>query len=186
MQHSHFHVVIPLLGIAHWNNIISIWFVVSNHLFSHMKISLYFTHDISDNRYICQHPYCITFTNILTPTVYYWHDYIDTEADTFWMCQGYFTVLCIHNRSGASYRRFTLFLGLFVIVFSMVTSSNWNMFRLTGSLHGEFTSHQWNPLTKISDMELWYVRLSAPEYTFEQTIVRLVILDDIALIMTSP
>ena len=36
-----------------------------------------------------------------------------------------------------------------------MTSSNGNIFRVTGTLWGEFTGHQWIPLTKASDMELW-------------------------------
>ena len=38
----------------------------------------------------------------------------------------------------------------------MKTSSNGNIFRVTGPLCGEFTSHRWIPLTKTSDTELWY------------------------------
>ena len=45
--------------------------------------------------------------------------------------------------------------------------------------------HRWIPRTKVSDAELWYFLRSAPEQTIEQTIVRLVISDAIALIMTS-
>ena len=37
----------------------------------------------------------------------------------------------------------------------MMTSSNGNIFRVTGPLCGEFTSHWWIPLTKASDAELW-------------------------------
>ena len=37
----------------------------------------------------------------------------------------------------------------------MMTSSNGNIFRVTGPLYGEFTGHQWIPLTKASDVELW-------------------------------
>ena len=45
----------------------------------------------------------------------------------------------------------------------MMTSSNGNIFRVTGPLCGEFTSHRWIPLTKASDEELWcffYLRLN--------------------------
>ena len=35
--------------------------------------------------------------------------------------------------------------------FSMMTSSNGNIFRVTGPLCGELTGHQWIPLTKASD-----------------------------------
>ena len=67
----------------------------------------------------------------------------------------------------------------------MMTSSNGNIFRVTGPLCGEFTGHQWIPLTKASDVELWCFLWSAPEQTAELTIVTLVIWDAIALIMMS-
>ena len=45
-----------------------------------------------------------------------------------------------------------------------MTSSNGNIFRVTGHLCGEFTGHQWIPHTKASDAELWwcffYLRLN--------------------------
>ena len=37
----------------------------------------------------------------------------------------------------------------------MVTSSNGNIFRVTGHLCGEFTGPRWIPHTKASDAELW-------------------------------
>ena len=37
----------------------------------------------------------------------------------------------------------------------MMTSSNGNIFRVTGHLCGEFTGHPWILLTKASDAELW-------------------------------
>ena len=36
-----------------------------------------------------------------------------------------------------------------------MTSSNGNIFRVTGPLWGESTSHPWIPLIKASDAELW-------------------------------
>ena len=51
---------------------------------------------------------------------------------------------------------------------SMMTSSNRNIFHITGPLWGESTGHIWIPLTKASDVELCYF-LSAPEQTVEQT-----------------
>ena len=60
-----------------------------------------------------------------------------------------------------------------------------NIFRVTGHLYGEFTGPRWIPRTKASDAELWYFLWSASELTVEQTMVRLVIWDAIALIMTS-
>ena len=37
----------------------------------------------------------------------------------------------------------------------MMTSSNGNIFRVTGHLCGQFTDHRWIPHTKASDAELW-------------------------------
>ena len=67
----------------------------------------------------------------------------------------------------------------------MMTSSNGNIFCVTGPLRGESTGHRWIPLTKASDAELWYFLWSVPEQTAEQTIEMLVIWDAITLIMTS-
>ena len=44
----------------------------------------------------------------------------------------------------------------------MMTSSNGNIFRVTGPLCGEFTGHRWICLTKASDAELWCFLWSAP------------------------
>ena len=46
---------------------------------------------------------------------------------------------------------------------TMTTSSNGNIFRVTGHLCGEFTGHRWIPHTKASDAELWYFLSSASE-----------------------
>ena len=64
----------------------------------------------------------------------------------------------------------------------MMTSSNGNIFRVTGHLCGEVTGYRL-PHTKASDAELWYFLWSAPEETFDQTTVRLVIWDAIAPII---
>ena len=57
------------------------------------------------------------------------------------------------------------------VLLLMMTSSNGNIFRVTGSLCQEFTGHRWIPLTKASDAELFLCFLwSAPEQTIEQTI----------------
>ena len=37
----------------------------------------------------------------------------------------------------------------------IISSSNGNIFRVTGHLCGEFTGHRWIPCTKASDAELW-------------------------------
>ena len=45
----------------------------------------------------------------------------------------------------------------------MMTSSNEDIFRVTGPVCGKFTGHQWIPRTKASDAELWCFLWSAPE-----------------------
>ena len=55
---------------------------------------------------------------------------------------------------------------------NMMTSSNGNIFRVTGLLCGEFTGYRWIPLTKAIDAEHWCFLWSAPEKTVEYTIVR--------------
>ena len=40
---------------------------------------------------------------------------------------------------------------------NMMTSSNGNIFRVTGPLCGEVSGHRWIPLTKASDAEPWCV-----------------------------
>ena len=49
------------------------------------------------------------------------------------------------------------------MIHGMMTSSNGNIFRVTGHLCGEFTGHQWIPHTKASDTELWCFLWSLPE-----------------------
>ena len=43
-----------------------------------------------------------------------------------------------------------------------MTSSNGNIFRVTGTLCGEFTGDRWIPRTKATDAELWCSLWSAP------------------------
>ena len=47
--------------------------------------------------------------------------------------------------------------------FFMMTSSNGNIFRVTGHLCGEFTGPRWIPRTKASEAELWCFLWSASE-----------------------
>ena len=49
----------------------------------------------------------------------------------------------------------------------MMTSSNGNIFRVTGPLCREFTGRRWIPRKKANDAELWCFLWSAPEYTVE-------------------
>ena len=55
----------------------------------------------------------------------------------------------------------------FIFIKYMMTSSNGNIFRVTGHLRREFTGPRWIPRTKASDAEIWYFLWSAPEWTIE-------------------
>ena len=68
---------------------------------------------------------------------------------------------------------------------SMITSSNGNIFRVTGPLWGESTGHRCIPLTKASYAVVWCFLWCAPEQTAEKTVDMLVIWYANALIMTS-
>ena len=50
-------------------------------------------------------------------------------------------------------------------IIAMMTSSNGNIFPVTGPLCGEITGHRWIPLTKPSNPELWCFLWFAPEQT---------------------
>ena len=51
----------------------------------------------------------------------------------------------------------------------MMTSSNENIFRVTGPLWRESTGHRWIPLTNANDAELWSFLRSAPEQMVEHS-----------------
>ena len=66
---------------------------------------------------------------------------------------------------------------------SMMTSSNENIFHVTGHLWGESTCDRWLPLTKASDVELWCFLWSAPEQMIDQKLETPMIWDAIVFIM---
>ena len=57
-----------------------------------------------------------------------------------------------------------------VVLFTIISSSNGNIFRVTGPFCGEPTGDWWIPLTKANEGELWYFLWSAFQQTVEQTI----------------
>ena len=73
----------------------------------------------------------------------------------------------------------------FIKALNMMTSSNGNIFRVTGHLCRELTSHRWIPCKKARDAELWCFLWSVPQETVEQTMEIPVILDAIAFFMAS-
>ena len=61
---------------------------------------------------------------------------------------------------------------IFLSTQCMMTSSNGNIFCVTGPLWRESTGHRWIPHTKASDAELRSFLWSAPDQTIEQTFDR--------------
>ena len=78
-------------------------------------------------------------------------------------------VVCNHTRHRTLRVRWSskLMMAMFYYVLTtllfMMTSSNGNIFRVTGLLCEEFTDHRWVPRTKASDAKLWCCLWSAPE-----------------------
>ena len=97
---------------------------------------------------------CKTKQNIIQSlTVYYITAMISlmsTRSVGYLGCQFQGLSVCIHSVKWS------------VLYFSMMTSSDGNIFRVTGFLCGEFTGHWWIPLLKASDAELWCFLWSAP------------------------
>ena len=83
----------------------------------------------------------------------YWNDALGLVKHTGRVCLTTITFLCTSEWCHLSViaRKITRN----SIVFSMMTSSNGNIFRVTGHLCGEFTGPRWIPHTKASDAELW-------------------------------
>ena len=78
---------------------------------------------------------------------------------------------CFHTEGLFIVQNFVVATGILVDAFAecllrisctMMMSSNGNIFRITGHLCAEFTSHQWIPRTKASEVELWCFLWSAP------------------------
>ena len=84
--------------------------------------------------------------------------------------------------SGWEWLAVTQWLGAEGLICIMMTSSNGNIFRVTGPSWGDSTGHCWIPLTKAIDAELWCFLWSWPEQTVVQTIKTPVIWDAIVVI----
>ena len=67
----------------------------------------------------------------------------------------------------------------------MMTSSNGNIYHVTGHLCREFTGPRWIPCTKASDVELWCFSWCALEQMAKQTSKIPVIWDAMAIIVMS-
>ena len=80
-----------------------------------------------------------------------------TRAITSWE----FTMNRYYNDNKRAHQNVYIFVVYHISI--MTTSSNGNIFCVTGPLWGKSTSHQCNPLTKASDAELWYFLWFVPE-----------------------
>ena len=77
------------------------------------------------------------------------------------MCVHVHVCTCMHVRVYISVLVRVYFAAM-MHAFTLMTSSNGNIFRVTGPLWGESTGHRWIPLTKASATELWYFLWSTP------------------------
>ena len=88
--------------------------------------------------------------------------FLEMEIQSLW--RTFCPVVMLTTSGAASHEHFCI---QCVVISSlgvvMMTSSNGNIFRVTGPLCGEFTGHRWIPRTKASDAELWCFLWSAPE-----------------------
>ena len=121
--------VMDLSGIAKCYDTIFksfVYLTVSSHL-SKYKHAVYQFNNISNSVSI------LVKVRMKLPNSHSWF----SKFMSMWLC------ICrpgLHCRQGANY---------------MMTSSNGNIFRVTGHLWGEFTGHRWILRTKASDAELW-------------------------------
>ena len=84
--------------------------------------------------------------------------------ETFWnsLLTRHFWISLSMNNSSKAKQSDLHYMKSWKICISMMTSSNGNIFRVTGPLCGEFTGHRWIPLTKANDAELCCFLWSAP------------------------
>ena len=135
---------------------------------------------------------------------------VDSPHDDQWRGALMFSVICAwtsgwaNNRDSCDFRRHRAHYNVIVMhiicigrsgdnficneqlpwyPFPMMTSSNGNIFRVTGPLWGKSTGHRWIPLTKASDAKVGCFLWPAPEQTAKQTIETPVIWDAIAPII---
>ena len=82
---------------------------------------------------------------------HYLHPCWPSSTATYGVITTEFRVIALAPRAGAR------------CILDMMTSSNGNIFRVTGQLGGEFNGPRWIPHTKASDAELWCFLWSASE-----------------------
>ena len=92
-----------------------------------------------------------------------WHQFAVFSRSTLESSQFHRYSHCHNSRTGGDNWNCYVYVWLSKTTGHMMTTSNGNIFRVTGHLCGKFTSLRWIPRTKASDAELWYFLWSAPE-----------------------
>ena len=102
----------------------------------------------------------MNFASWVVPLWVVWYLQLYTQLSQWWIkFPTWFEIFC--NYLWLSIGRFThILLGYFI---DMMTSSNGNIFRVTGYMCGDFIGPRWIPRTKASDEELWCFLWSASE-----------------------
>ena len=120
-----------------------------------------FIHDNALQNVVCQmasvlsRPQCVKYQKLAPQAEWWWIAGVKTTTAT---------TITADVASGSNRKSWaTLWTFFDLHKQSMMTSSNGNIFRVTGHLCGEFTGPQWIPRTKASDAELWCFLWSAPE-----------------------
>ena len=94
------------------------------------------------------------------------HDSVHTNSLLHFKIFMHFELVCMNEHHVRETIQF-LNGNIMIWLFCMMTSSNGNIFRVTGPLCREFTGHRSIPLTKASDAELLCFLWSASEQTVE-------------------
>ena len=103
-------------------------------------------------------PLWVLFVSILPMTFRVSRHYGNHMVSINWECK-----ICVNRSRGSTWAvNITEPIQTKMVSIFMMTSSNGNIFRVTGPLCGEFTGPRWIPRTKASDAELWCFLWSAP------------------------
>ena len=101
---------------------------------------------VTPNTYYLFHRNMLNVKNRLLREIY--HITINFDISQHWIVSVFFSINPNRLYKDGLVHSYT-------IPIHMKTSSNGNIFRVTGHLCGEFTGHRWIPHTKASDAELW-------------------------------
>ena len=144
-----FHYFLSFLSRFHWSQILMFQFAISHHRFSWGLVTQSRQTLAQPTSQLCQvlgrHGFtCLQWVKILL--------YGTSDKIRYKNCK-------VNGWSMYDFERMREPWGAFCIStttgYGMMTSSNGNIFRVTGLLCGKLPGHRWIPLTKASDAELW-------------------------------